>query len=723
MDASEPDPAFNLAELLAQDLENSAAVFTSKSMTAGYPTHGLATPDGYVDGSTHGPTISRYPTPQSQHPVTRPRHLQLNVVNEANGTCAMHDQEAVLSYGGDCSGSTSESESAVMEPLSIRTRQQSVTTPATSVSGRCSSLVSHKPVSPSSTLSSASFPHMARQGQGSWFDADEYSPLHSERHDSMERPSSPFRPRSALAFNSTTFDNMPPALPDGSLRITTSAAFQYPAFRDPNSIERPHTSGGVPQMERPRIINIPPSVIVPRRRSSLNREQGRLPLASSEAHMHDQTVDNAPDIPSEEKIGIDEGMPIVSTVPILTTSSGRVIIDASRPPSVDSIRDLLPRRAQAAPPSRLSIIRTETFDEGEPAEDYVCPERPAPTRRPWIGNIHGRFDSGMGHYAPGPSNIPRSKSLGGIPLPPEVIDSLRISLSCFPETMLLSSSLSIETVRAYSRKLRHQVCINPHDINHSEDNRSLFSFSGHSTKRQNRWNLQKLIPSHWAKQQHHQGHYRRSSNGSDLARDEPEAPAIASNWVPIKNIFPAGSDYLCDALYAHIVAYNYLNTLYPLPVAQSSRTTFPGSSDGSSGVVKSHQLGDNNHKVPKKAASVLGMQSSDAAPAHQYPDSMSSLGRIQSRRFRRHVHGTDWGLIRSASGGSNNSGGGVEMAVIRDLQAGLERCINQLVKTLEQESLSEQSEPVRPRDSTRGVDSFLLRALFEVVHVAEDSVC
>ncbi|ODA83052.1 hypothetical protein RJ55_01561 [Drechmeria coniospora] len=123
-----------------------------------------------------------------------------------------------------------------------------------------------------------------------------------------------------------------------------------------------------------------------------------------------------------------------------------------------------------------------------------------------------------------------------VPLPPDTMETLRVSISCFPETMLLSSSLTVDTIRTYSKKARQPEL--------------------RETSRRSLW--RKVV--------------RRPESRLDLASGRP--------WEPLKNVFGCCSDYVCDALYAHIVAYNYVCVL-----ANSS--------------------GDD--EIPKKAASLLGL--------------------------------------------------------------------------------------------------------------------
>ena len=217
------------------------------------------------------------------------------------------------------------------------------------------------------------------------------------------------------------------------------------------------------------------------------------------------------------------------------------------------------------------------------------------------------------------------------------------------------------------------------------------------------------------------------------------------NWSPIKNIFPAASDYLCDALYAHIVAYNYLNTLCPVPIVNPTAASLNTNSHHRRTGSHPESTTTSGRKVPKKAASILGMQTPLPTPGsgsgypqfRQFSDGHGQTGnglrQSASRRFSGHY--TD-GVSLVSGHGSGSGSGGIETAVIRDLQAWLNRCIGLLVSTLRQATgsaggganefllLEEQSELLRERDGRSGekqsgVDGVLMRALCEVVRVSE----
>ncbi|CAK7228302.1 hypothetical protein SBRCBS47491_006861 [Sporothrix bragantina] len=238
----------------------------------------------------------------------------------------------------------------------------------------------------------------------------------------------------------------------------------------------------------------------------------------------------------------------------------------------------------------------------------------------------------------------------GIPLPREVVDTLRVSVSCFPETMLSLSSFSIQTIRSYSRKVRrcsqadaddtYRLLMDAspptlppsptnatHHIPQSPASPTAMSFdlgtgvsrsvtaassTSHSSRRF--WKLPKKLAG-----SSHSGNDNRSagpalnmftgfrsstsstgssnhSNGyplspttmgssaprmSSVSRrgsarpDNTEDDQSKANGMCFKRIFPTGSDYLCDALYAHILAFNYISLLCPPPPAAGEEVAVP----------------------------------------------------------------------------------------------------------------------------------------------------
>jgi hypothetical protein len=231
-------------------------------------------------------------------------------------------------------------------------------------------------------------------------------------------------------------------------------------------------------------------------------------------------------------------------------------------------------------------------------------------------------------------------------------------------------------------------------------------------------------------------------------------------WAPIKNIFPSASDYQCDALYAHLLAYNYISSLCSATTLPQTPVIPPKSS---------HQQGPGddsarNLKVPQKAATLLGMDDPmSAAAAYQhrhhrqfqspYFGGLSPNGRGLSGLSRRtgSAEGSSHALqdsvflpprssSRSAGVGNSPEGSGSGSAAMREIQAGLGRCVGLLVKTMTAagprspcgskktfaggDDESTPSLPVGDASSDgevgEGIEPVLMRALCEVVRCAEE---
>ncbi|EPE08373.1 hypothetical protein F503_01156 [Ophiostoma piceae UAMH 11346] len=238
--------------------------------------------------------------------------------------------------------------------------------------------------------------------------------------------------------------------------------------------------------------------------------------------------------------------------------------------------------------------------------------------------------------------------LVGIPLPREVVDTLRVSVSCFPETMLSLSSFSIQTIRTYSRKVRrrsqsdadsaHRLIMSnspsagtdptpfvppllppsPTDTfagsldlagGVSRINRSSTSTTSTSNSQSTGRSFWKQLPKRLSQSRassglslfhsrssrnadsnstpvdrpHHSVSGRRGSRIDSFFSTSPSSPTAGrdddqskNSGLCLKRIFPTASDNLCESLYAHIIAFNYISLLCPPPsaptVAQKRQT-------------------------------------------------------------------------------------------------------------------------------------------------------
>ncbi|OTA80254.1 hypothetical protein M434DRAFT_229478 [Hypoxylon sp. CO27-5] len=402
-------------------------------------------------------------------------------------------------------------------------------------------------------------------------------------------------------------------------------------------------------------------------------------------------------------------LPQINVSSSLQSPSSQLSMELSRTPSPDPNSDLDHGRNDG---ERITRTESSQFLEIAPAGIDV---------ESWLESSVDNFPyyaqcRGDGGHAP-------------LPLPPEVIDTLRVSIACFPETMLQCSSLSIETIRSHSRKLRYKGA-SPESL-YSESPAS--TDSSEQTK-QSKW---KWLP------------LRRQPSSPTQAPPSPQRMGFAESayspswpkkpdWTAIQNLFPAGSDYLCDALYAHLVAYNYITSMCPRS-ALINPTSRPTSKSSKSSAASDISLGlsvdlrtsidirsstSDGTTIPQKAASLLGLQDDPNAPIPEPPSSRCNT--LRSKR-------SFFAMPKSASYYENarptTSGGFAgrrptlpdhNEQVLKDLRLGLARCISRLVATLRMSNGGPGPGSDNGGQLKREEDPDFMRALCEIVRLSEE---
>ncbi|KAK3940567.1 hypothetical protein QBC46DRAFT_434392 [Diplogelasinospora grovesii] len=656
---------FNFPEMLARDLEASEAVFASKSMTAGPPSPALAMP---------GHSISRC---RSLTARVGPNSLVVIHERASPGQSKGGTEQDLCVPRGGFSDSASDSSSAFAP--SIRVRKQSVATAVTSIADRCTSPFYHISLSASSISSQSS---SCPSPDGTWFDAksdplgdfppDPESCVNSDKDLLPPRPHSSLGlPRLATTDLSFEFASNP------GTRPATATAHRDPSPR--NTMQRDQGPLRLPVYGRGRVVD------VPRRYSSLSAHRHTAPLDTPHALPEEEE-----ERPSDHCEGHDpDGSTLMtsptSSLPVLTISCGRTIVDASRPSSMTA-------------PQTGSI----TGDLIPELDDFnlvgIYPGRPVTPRRRSTLNVKEWLEANE-HAAASPgASQPgtRSMAAASIPLPADVLDTLRVSVACFPDTMLLSSSLTIETIRTYSKKIRHEVVI--------EDNQSSFSFESPG-KANKRWSLAGFM--HPLRAKHQAANTRANAKAPDSVTVGKSA--VTPHWRTVRNIFPSGSDKLCDALYAHIVAYNYLDTILP---SAPARATPPRTSYGPSAGTQ-----DSPGKIPKKAASILGLVDEGSA---ENKNSITNAGSLSLGRAVSRARSTRINNRTSIAAGADDG-----TAILRNLHSGLARIIGMLIQTLKSTNTSgESSTRARGtallRAAETDIDPVLMRALCEAVRCSEE---
>ncbi len=815
MDAESLVVGCNLPELLVNDLETSTDLFSSKAMTAGSPRAGLAACQWDAGPSFYRPLLpyrstnyendprlhlhqlcveSRTPPQQTLLLTTddvRPCHDQQQQHHDHRHRQQSGDDGKELRVENSSPDSLSVTSTGI-GPLSVRTRQQSVATAATSLSGRCSSLFSTRAFSPASPVLSPCSSNQESSPQGTWFEDDELeSPQDGLQSSVFTARTSISDPHLSAAFAADDDDRDSMAASQKStthwesIPAATTLHFTRGCY---GTHSRPQTPAAQLQLEKPRIVDILPVALVPKRTTSTKRRgHGAATTSSLASEPRDTTAALPAAANRTPRQGVyhdhrldEQPEPMVS---LLATANGRTVIDASTPPPISFVRRGQPvyhhPHSRSPSPTIDAILDVEVLE----AETYAA-EVPTQDRPPSLDALRLRADAsvdtlGSPHHSPSYTPGPPPP---GIRLPPDVIESLQVSVSCFPETMLLTSSLSIETICAYSKKVTHRAGLNRPQW--SPDNDSIYSSASHTAMPPKRWSMGSWL-----------GHARRGSrqhthpplnfsyppHGTTSAFPPLPSfrPPVASPpWAPIKHIFPLAPDRLCDALYAHLLALNYITSLCPttspaptpvlLPTQPSppslspppsltgsgcGSTTSSGgsatprptrpSADGASGASIASHSTNNGLAIPHKAASLLGMGMDDPVSSayHLHPQNT-----YQQQQQQQHHHWGSAGSLRlrlsrrrkqqelekpptpppkpppkdfviAGSRGSQDNGS----ASMRELKAGLGRCVGVLLAAVMMGRRLDGTEE-EGGGGGEGVigEEVLVRALCELVRCVEE---
>ncbi|KAI0012078.1 hypothetical protein F4779DRAFT_125990 [Xylariaceae sp. FL0662B] len=666
------EPLFdcNLPEMLVVDLEQSSDVFKSRHLTAGAPSPALAD-DGsrrrysLQDSSLRPPVISAH----QADVVSRTRSLQ--TIDQK------HSQYITVGYkvqqrNNDLDTSSSESSAGGLEPPSIATREATITTPATSVSS--------KTESPFLSNSGASTDKFAG---GSWMDLDMEEAAFTER-----RCSSLVLNPSPLHHHLTRRDDA------GDLRsLSLNSGVPRPKLISPPTSPPPTTTNTTATDEQRNSVS--PTPTVPERRSSLRHKQ----------------------YPVLPQINVSPLLPASSSSRSLPQESSNLRSSPAplETPRSEGVVNENYRTSTPSTESPAATLRTEqTTHMAGPMSPSIVP--------PQV-DVESWLESSVESYAY--NAHPRGDMLHTpAPLPPEVIDTLRVSVSCFPETMLLCSSLSIETIRNLSRRLRHRT------ESLTNESQQTLGPSEQSKQSKWKWNLFQKQPSTPT-----EGPSSPQRNNFADTLTSRYNPSWKPDWSAIQNLFPGGTDYLCDALYAHIVAYNYITSLCPRsalinpisrPASKSSSSKTPSDPDLRLSVELRASISD-SVMIPHKAASLLGLQDDPNAPIPEPPST-----RTNTLRSKRSVFALpkppEGSRPRTAaapgSGGHRKAPSDPGEHMLKDLRLGLARCIVRLVATLRLANSGQLPSSASTVDgiapARREEDPDFMRALCEIVRVCEE---
>lgn len=631
-------------ELLARDLELSAPVFTSKRMTAGTPISTLSCEDRerhrsyrMVPSLPYVPTSNRV---RSLGPIEE-RSSRVSFINH-------HHLSRLDDNASDLDSRSTAQASEYTGPPSIRPRE-SVMTMATSLA------------STNWKTSLKSPPPSDGPPESSWIDGDSDG---EDQDDVMDHgnPAS-MTPRPPTPPESDRASGVP------AVKIDLRGHWGYnntPLHRKSHSV-----SGGSPVASRRRLSG--GSLDVPLRPAStpgVGERQGR------------------------ESRGLSQAQP-------------PVIARRLFPPCEKEVRSHRPRRStDASQNARKRAFHVNLVAEPSPVseefpdldDDVVPPPAlqayPPPNNnadqphlpRPALRNVQSWLNGSLQPY---PRSLQSEDLTKVVPLPPDAMETLRVSIACFPETMLLSSSLTIETIRTYSRKVRQ-----PSIELLSLPVRSPSPESPTQTGRKSLW--RKVVPYRKGndvpeskqRNQHSGANSIDSTTSCSLAPQKP--------WEPLKHVFGCCSDYICDALYAHILAYNYVSAL----VARNPQVA-PKAGRGFANAPRDSQ----QEEIPKKAASLLGLAGASGAAA-------AGFSRLTRRLATPLGSWTREEMITSQPTAAGNH---------ENMQHDLLRCISRLVTTAKLVAEGGAGDETMINADEQETDIFFVRSLCEIVRIAEEA--
>lgn len=659
-------------EVLAKDLERSSFVFEARSMTAGRPTAGLSVENKDVKQPWPCRTVN-----SSYNGASGPVQSLLPI-QESN--CSMSFVNPPCESRFD--ETSSEEEDSMMDDELLRAlgerptsfNGQSITTAATSL------LLSSRGPSPKNS------PACADQRTHSWVEADSDDDDEPELHmEDVEQNLAALSPRPPTPPESESSSGCGPDSQELHQPLHQSPTHRKKMHRKSHSVSG--TALVSPQGKR-RSVHYGPST----------RQQ---PLEAPASPFQERPDKGGPGALS----------PVVRRrasslhTPTTWKTSHRIRISHGRGDSQGSKKSIA-----ATDPTYMGDVDTAT-DEEQPSQNAAASKsrnrvfiRPSPPPSP-MPTVESWLHETTLQYA---AQCPGDELAKAVPLPPDVVETLRVSVACFPETMLLSSSLTVETIRNYSKKVRHPT---PEVANGHPSSGASSIVNGHggaapespadNAPRRPLW--KRVLPTKKSAPQGRQRHPLAGANGD--IKSAISAPVEPSKpWLPLRNVFVNCSDYVLDALWAHIVAYNYISALVPRPPPKRTST---------------RDQADDNDEIPKKAASLLGLAISTDTCQQQHQQQQHHGGDHSGSKMRSHM---PWSPIRdnmvvtepSSRSASNES-------TTRDIQADLMRCIIRLISTAKLMGENTNGQQRIVELETRGVDILFTRSLCEIVRVAEES--
>ncbi|KAF4448707.1 hypothetical protein F53441_7916 [Fusarium austroafricanum] len=616
-------------EMLARDLERSSSVFAAKNMTAGMPSSPVWFAEEQV--SSRGMlSSSRIITSPYQSGSVRVQNLGSIEERQSMVSFLEHRENGAEEIESDEESDSSTECSEAIEIPSIKLREQSIVTAATSLTS-----ASDNPPSPKDLLT------QDRGHEYSWIDIDSDD----------DEAESEFRTQLATPQEAAALSPRPPTPPnrEPTFDITVMMEAPEPHLRRAYSCidESPkHNS----QHQRQFSVKSMDAPSIPPRKASLGIDPldtaHRLQIPTFDSRISHDNQGYTKQSSSYTQRFRDE---TDNNTILLKSDFGSIELE------IEDKDTYMDNYLPALPMSRPDTVYIE----------QTPPPSPLPTVESWLDDSNPPFLP----------QTPVDDLAKAVPLPPDVIETLRVSIACFPETMLLSSSLTTETIRSYSKKVRHP----------SVDAWSEPSPDSALHPRKSIW---KKVVSH--------GRESTSSRRRLHSYDSnTHSGAVASPvpWAPLRHVFPGCSDYICDALYAHIVAYNYVSRV---PRSQPSGQRASTSDSKSQG-----------ENIPKKAASLLGL-----GPHQMNPT--PNVGRF-AKKFSAPL--TVMGFVKEETSTAT-----VQDNATRNIESGLLRCISRLVATAKMIAEGGSGEERLMDTEPQEVDMVFVRSLCEIVRLSEEAV-
>lgn len=612
-------------ELLAKDLDMSSSIFMMRNMTSGSPEPSLSSEDRTPEAAGTWSSRNTFST-------LGPRR-SLGPIQERNSVSSFLDQYQ----------QQPQYEESITDHDSISGTDISRGVGAPSI-GICDNSTRTTATSLSSSTWSVSIKRMPSR-EHSWIEPDSDE---DEPEEMVEGTISALSPRPPTPPDSDTSNGAASKGSSDTLEMLPSRTYKRPAHRKSHSI-----ASAAPASPISRRHSVRSTELSTRSPSHASRRTCR-PRADSSSPPQRQRASSLQSSHRQQRSHRLPRTPITYDERPFTAISAP-LMDADLP----SDEEMLPTYMKKT---------TATFDFTRPSP----PASPLPNVQSWL-NRNGSYGT------PG-SGEDLSRV---VPLSADVVETLRVTIACFPETMLLSSSLTIETIRNYSRKVRHPTV---------ELLGSLHPDPPGMSPRKPFW--KRVVPSKRSSITH-----PKSSSGATSHPRSSSSVSIPSEpkpWVSLKNVFGCCSDYICDALWAHIVAYNYISSIVPRTPARSLPSR--GSTKSGPALGKDDMQKED---IPKKAATLLGL--------------MSSPGQ-GDRGAKRGA--APWSLRTEADGSARMT---PYDSATTDMQSGLMRCIRRLVATAKLMSEDGTCEDRAIEEEARDVDSLLVRSLCELVKVSEEA--